>query len=362
MYHHIRILLVFIGALVLIGQGCVAFGGNRKNTALGPAGVFVSTNNGDAWTQIVSVPTPEGIQQLPLAEVYKLVEDPQDPQALYWASREHGMLYSYNDGRSWSRAAEPLNTGFVYSISVHPMERCTIYVSNGRQILKTTDCSRSWREVFRENRPNYVVTSAEISPTAPYEVYAVTSAGDVLVSRDAGGSWSTIVRFNQADLREVMFDRNKEGYIYLASRANGLYRSMDNGQSWENLSTKFREYAGALQYRRMHVYPSTPDHIYWISKYGILLSKNAGDDWEALPLVTPPGSVDIYGFAVNPRNEREIFYTGSIEDRSTFYRSTDGGTTWETRRLPTRQIPTALRIHPTENGWVYLGFTILMKK
>ena len=354
------IALVLLGILVLSGQACISFG-NKKNTALGPAGVWVTTKNGESWTQIVSVPTATGVQQLPNAEVYKFVDDPQDPHAFYWASRENGLLYTYDDGKSWSIAEAPLNTGFIYSVAIHPKEKCTVYTSNGRQIFKTTDCARSWTEIYRENRTQYVVTSVAINPFNPYQLFAATSAGDLYVSTDGGNSWQVNARFNKVDIREVVFDRNKEGIMYLATRQSGLYRTRDGGNSWENLASKFKEYAGSLQYRRFVVYPSKAEEIFWISKYGILTSRNSGEDWEPIALVTPPGSVDIYGFGLNPNNDKEMYYTGSISDKSTFYHSADSGKTWETRKLPTKQTPTALRVHPSENGWIYLGFTTIVK-
>lgn len=354
------IFLLFV-VILLSGQACVAFG-SKKNTALGPAGVWVTTKNGESWTQIVSVPTATGVTQFPQAGVYKLIDDPQDSRALYWASREDGIFYSYDDGKTWARAEAPLNTGLIYSIAVHPKEKCTIYASNGRQVFKTLDCMRSWAEVYRENRAQYVVTTVAINPFNPFEVFTATSAGDVYESVDGGNSWQVNTRLNRTDIREVVFDRNKEGIIYLATRESGLYRTRDGGTTWENLAPNFKEYAGSLQFRRFMVYPSKAEQIFWISKYGILTSRNSGEEWEPIALVTPPGSVDIYGFSVNPRNDKEMYYTGSIGDRSTFYRSVDRGVTWETRKLPTKQTPTALRVHPENDGWVYLGFTTIMKK
>ena len=42
-------------------------------------------------------------------------------------------------------------------------------------------------------------------------------------------------------------------------------------------------------------------------------------------LITPPGSANIYGFAVNPQNENEVYYVGTIGNRSLFYKTVDGG-------------------------------------
>jgi hypothetical protein len=77
-----------------------------------------------------------------------------------------------------------------------------------------------------------------------------------------------------------------------------------------------------------------------------------------MTLLTAPGSVQIYGFAVNPKNPNHMYYTATANNRSTFYRTVDGGQNWITKRLPSGQIPTALRVHPEQEDWVYVGFTI----
>ncbi len=354
-------MIALMVALIVTGQSCVSFGAGKKNTSLGPAGAWVTTENGEAWTQIVSVPTAEGVQKIPNAEVFRFIDDPQDPRAFYWASREHGLLYTYDDGKTWSRSAAPLNAGLIQNLSVHPTDKCTIFVTNARQLYKTTDCARTWTELYREGRTQYIITSVAVNPFNTSQVFAATSAGDLLSSVDGGNSWSVSARFSNANIREIYFDTNKQGLMYLTTRASGLYRSRDTGLSWENLAKKFSDYAGALQYQRFVIYPAKAEQIYWVSKYGILTSRNAGEDWEPIPLVTPPGSVSIYGFGINPRNDKELYYTGTIGDRSTFYRSVDGGITWETRKLPTQQIPTALRVHPANSGWIYLGFTMAVK-
>lgn len=338
----------------------MSFGGNNTQTS-GPAGMFVSTDKGENWQMISSMPTTEGVKSLSGASVFKLLEDINDPKALYWASRQHGLLYSFDDGKSWKQADSELNSGFVRAVAVHPQDKCKIYASNGRQVFKTDDCTRSWTEVFYEARPSESITSLSFDPFSSSTIYLTESNGDMLKSVDKGTSWAVAHRFG-AYIREIVFDNNKQGHAYMVTAENGLYRTKDGTQTWESLAQKLEQYPGALQYRRFLIYPSTAEQIYWISQYGVLTSRNAGEDWEAINLVTPPGSVDIYGFAVNAFNDKELYYTGTIDYKSTFYRSVDGGQTWETRKLPSKQLPTVLRAHPDHDGWLYLGFTIPPKE
>jgi photosystem II stability/assembly factor-like uncharacterized protein len=99
-----------------------------------------------------------------------------------------------------------------------------------------------------------------------------------------------------------------------------------------------------------------------VSPYGVLRSDDAGQNWKEVHLNTPPGAVNIYSFEVNPSNEQELYYTATVlgengeHVRSTFYKSTNGGVSWATRKLPTASIPVSSYINP-KTGMLFLGFT-----
>jgi len=348
---------VIFAVLLFMGQGCLSVDGKNQKTE-GPVGMFVSTKQGDGWTEINSLPTVEGVESLKTINVYRLAEDPQDPDTLYWASRAQGLFYSYDNGKTWQHAVGALSSGFIRSIAVHPQEKCVIFVANGRQIFKTNDCARSFELMYEEVRVEDSITSLAVDPFGSHDLYMSLSNGDVLISKNEGKTWSIVKRFDTY-VSDIAFDMHREGALYIATYEKGLHRSFDRGKTWTDLSSKLEEFSGALTFRRMLVYPSQENYIYWVSEYGILVSRNAGEEWEAVNLLTPPGTVDIYGFAVNPKDNKELYYTGTIDMvRSNFYRSQDGGATWETRKLPSGQIPTQLRIHPENTDWIYMGFTI----
>jgi len=353
-------LYLFLLGVILIfgGASCdMSLAGEQGLQTSGPAGMFVSLDKGENWRPISSMPTIEGIKSLTGVSVYRLFTDPQDSSALYWGSRGDGLFYSFDDGKTWNRSVDPLSKGFIYSVAVHPKDRCTIYATNGRQVFKTEDCMRSWSEVFEEVRADVSVRTIAIDPFAEHYVYITEDNGDMLKSEDFGAHWSVVHRFGVV-MRMIRFDTNEQGLIYAASKEHGVYRSKDGGATWEDLKKKLDPYTGALKFRNMLVHPNIAEKIYWVSEYGIMESRNAGEDWDAYKLVTPPGSTKIYGFTINPLNDKEIYYTGTVGSKSTFYRSVDGGKTWETRKLPSKQIPTALYVHPEHGDWVYVGYTI----
>lgn len=346
--------------LVLAGAGC-SIGKKKQVTTLGVAGIFVSADKGETWQSSAALPTVKGVANLAGMSVYKLFSDPQDPSALYWASRENGFVYSYDEGRTWQQPPVELQKGYIYSIAVSPTDKCTIFVSTGDRIMKSDDCNRSWTEMYRESRPNIRVSSLAINPNDSKQILSAESNGDLLESIDEGKSWYTISRFG-VELSDIYADPMQKDVFYITSIALGLYRSLDKGQTWEPLAQKMKDFPKANEYRRFLIQPGVSGRLYWVSTYGILLSTDSGSTWEAINLITPPGSAQIYGFTVNPMNTNEIYYTATINNRSTFYKSVDGGVRWITKKLPSGQLPTVMYSHPQKENVLYLGFTMIPTK
>ncbi|OGH94376.1 MAG: hypothetical protein A2538_01045 [Candidatus Magasanikbacteria bacterium RIFOXYD2_FULL_41_14] len=352
--------LVFsLVALVLVGAGCIS------GTAAGPMGVYASLDKGDSWQPAFAYPTAKGVESIADLKVYRMHIDPSDPNTIYLATRGQGLFYTYNKGETWQSVPE-MDKKFIYGLAVNPVDKCAIYVSDGQHIYKTEDCSRTWNIVFTEEIPTQRLVALTIDYSNGNLVYGALLGGDVLVSRDAGKSWQVTKRF-KFELQSIEVDPFVSGRVYLASQKNGLYRSDDAGVTWTDLSVGLNNYTDSLSFYRLTLNPGQRDSLFWISKYGILRSNDAGETWSDMKLLTPPGSVNIYAFAINPKNQKEIYYTGTILGpknehlRSTFYRTVDGGENWVTKKLPTNSIPIQFVMNTENSSQLFLGFTSLSK-
>lgn len=351
-------LLSIVAALVFTGAGCISFGSSTATT--GPMGVFRSNDKGDTWQAANAVPTPKGVASIAGVKVYKLFTDPSDPKAIYLGSRGQGMFYSYDQGDSWTKATQ-LGDRFIYAVSVDPTDKCTIYVTDGGGIFKTDDCSRTWKTVYTDLN-NRGIRSISLSPDASRTIYASLMSGSIIRSTDAGASWKSIKTFNQ-NIQYVVADPQTPGRVYVAGVDSGLVRSDDSGATWKSLTSGLQNFSDSLYFYRLVLHPKDKNTLYWLSKYGILVSKDAGETWSDLKLLSPPGSVNIYAFGVNPENSKEMYYVGTIlgeegASRSTFYKSVDGGNNWVTKKLPTNTVPVTLLINPTDTKVLTMGFTI----
>lgn len=367
-------LISVFGLLIFSGAGCIEFGGSAAAT-VGPLGMFRSPDRGENWASINTVLTAQGVKSLAGVNIYKIFTDPNDPDAIYAATRGQGLFYSYNRGDSWEQVV-PLSGRFIYAVAIDPQNKCVLYVSDGPHIYKTTDCTRTWQLLYTEGRPNERIVSLAIDYARSSLIYAATVGGDILGSDDYGASWLVIRRFGMA-VQSLVADPTAAKRIYVATQSNGLFRSDDAGSTWVDLNPGLSPYSGSLTFYRFILHPTKKNVIFWLSKYGILRSNDAGKTWADYKLITPPGGVNIYGFGIDPTNDNNIYYIGTIfapKDasaelslfgnananlpiRSTFYKSVDGGKSWITKRLPSTAVPVVMYVHPTDPNVLFVGFT-----
>ena len=347
-------------SLLLLGAGCINLGGS---TATGPMGMYRSLDKGDTWQQANVYPTVQGVKSLGGVKAYRLFTDPSDPNALYLATRGQGLFYTYDKGDSW-QVATAMNGKFIYALAVDPKNKCTILASDGGHIYKSTDCSRSWSLAYNNDQADNRVVALAYDFGNSKNIYAGLLGGEVLLSTDGGTGWKVIKNFKKGTALQVLVTAPlTPGRLYAASTQDGLARSDDGGATWINLNEGLNNFNDSLNFYRLVLHPSEKGIIFWVSKYGILRSNDAGKTWTDLKLLTPPGSVNIYAFAISPSNPKEMYYVGTIlqdkgASRSTFYKSVDGGNSWVTKKLPTNTIPVTLLIHPTDTKTLFMGFTV----
>lgn len=355
----IKVLFGLLAALALTGAGCVQL----NNTAGGLMGVFRSADMGETWVAKSTLLTAQGIKSLGGAKVYKIFTDPSDPKALYMGTRGQGLYYSYDAGETWNASAA-MAAKYIYALAVDPRNKCIIYLSDGQHIYKTVDCQRTWDLIFTEERVAQRFVSLAVDSVDSKVVYGAELGGDVFRSKDSGVSWFTINRFG-FELRDLAVDTLVPNRLFAAAYNQGLYRSDNGGEGWVTSTDQFAKFSDSLSFNRLVLNTAQKDSLFWVSKYGILRSDDKGNNWKEIKLLTPPGSVNIYAFAYNPKNPDQMYYTATIlgdnnkNVRSTLYKTVDNGVTWITKTLPSNTIPVDLLVSRENEKTVFLGFTTL---
>lgn len=115
---------------------------------------------------------------------------------------------------------------------------------------------------------------------------------------------------------------SKPTRVAAATHDAGLVLSDDAGKTWRSLATPRQAACAAFD-------PADPDVIYGaFFKSGLMKSTDAGRTWRRLK-TRDHTDVDVIDIAVNPVTPREVCAIGSKNWNGVFFRSEDGGETWE---------------------------------
>jgi len=335
-------------ALALMGQGC----GSAKQATGPDGGVFRSKDRGVAWTQLKTLNVGPKQGSIANVGIATLAIDPQDTKAVYAGTEQNGVIFSLDGGESWESAAG-IATGRVPAIAVDPKDKCTIYATRENQVFKTSNCSRDWTAIYFDPR-SIKFTTLVVDWFNNNVLYAGTSDGDIVKSENAGATWRVAYRLDGYKINQIALDPHDSRLVYAASDRGGLLKSTDSGTTWTQIRKEIQEFDGSNRANIISPDPSVTNRVYTVSKYGILQSDDAGATWKALKLPTPPGTVDMKAFAVNPKDSRELVYA---TDKAVIW-SSDGGQTWTPKKLPTSRGASVILYDPSSTAAaavIYLG-------
>lgn len=341
-------LTLLVGALTLLGAGCISFKGDGGEAQYS---VWKSIDGGVNWEKQAALPTPSGVGDISSVEVNELVVDPSDRFALYMGSIANGLFYSYDGGEGWNRVREPLlRDGRVRAIAVDPEQKCTVFVSRGQRLTKTTDCGRTFNtEMYVDPRADVIITDIEVDWFNPNVVYLTNTAGEILKSADGGVNWQTI--YTKGGLaRDLELDNQDSRILLLSTARQGLRRSVDGGINWVNVfaDENYKAFDGVQNVR--DIVQTAAGDVYWVSTdYGLLTSTDKGATWNTVPLLA--AGTGITALAVDPRDGKHVIYVAG----STVYSTANGGARWDPERMPVSAQGFQVQIDPENSSLVYLG-------
>jgi photosystem II stability/assembly factor-like uncharacterized protein len=174
-------------------------------------------------------------------------------------------------------------------------------------------------------------------------VFAGTGAG-LYSSDDWGASWSEPVL---TDLEVWQVRAAADGSIYAGTQPAGLFKSIDQGQSWESVST-FQQAADTADWcipvdpplpgraRALVTHKTDPARM-WVGVEvgGIASTTDGGESWT---MNLPGDNPDLHMMVAHPEHPEELYASTGygrldgvaemVEGNAGMFRSTDGGQTW----------------------------------
>ncbi len=213
-------------------------GNPRRIFAAADNGVFRTTNGGQTWRKVFSVPD-RGMEAVALA--------PSAPRIAYAATGERGTFRSVDGGATWKETNLPEITR-VASFAVHPRRPNTVWFGTATEtILKSTDGGRTWTRPSHHLATWGEIRQIVLDPRNPRILYAAASQGGVIKSTDGGASWEDanggIARtpFGPLPIYGVAIDRRRPRVLYAGGWfgdgvGGHVYRSTNGARSWTDIT------------------------------------------------------------------------------------------------------------------------------
>ncbi|MEO1575203.1 MAG: YCF48-related protein, partial [Pseudomonadota bacterium] len=320
---------------------------SRLYLASGNQDVLISTNDGLSWQEIPN----DGLGDYTINDI---ALDPTDPTRLLIATATKGIFVSEDAALNWTNSSSGYVNANVNSIAVDG-DNGRIYAGTGGGASMSSDGGVTWVD----NGGNYDLASyaMEIDPLQPDTAYAGSSCCGLYKTTDAGDTWS---RMNlnlpgvvASWVTDIDIPSTDPLHLLFTDYNRGLFQTLDGGTTWEQISTGLSTFfTGNVVLDSVDACDAQPDVIYAASpdfnNGGVFKSVDGGTSWERLSGDGQPGPSRTFSVAVHPENP-DIVFAGSTG----FYRSDDGGVTWE---LPSSRPPgsvEAIRIDADDPDLMY---------
>lgn len=257
-----------------------------------------------------------------------LVVDPQNSSIIY-AGGLSGLYKTTNGGTNWHLTSVQTLNSRVSAITLHPANSAIVFIwlrTNyygpvSSRLMKSDDGGGTWSEVLKRSAANPLEIFAD--PQNPQRMF--TGADSAYVSADGGTSWrgaGTISGVNSIAMYRLDAD------ILYAKNSSVLYKSTDGGQSWSVRNPALPATLG--QAAAIQTSPVDPNILYAGNSSlidtvgGFYKSTDGGFSWQRQ--ITGLGvSKSIYRLYSDTSNP-VLIYAGGFANG--LHRSTDGGGTW----------------------------------
>lgn len=363
-------MIIALAALMLTVSACSITTSSSGGSGGIDSSIFLSTDAGKSWRSVANVPTTDGrIQSISDVNVKTMAMDPQDSLAVYLATYDRGLYYTYNATKGWT-AVSGLPTATINDVKVDPKNKCIIYAALANRLYRSSDCARTWTQVYYDNNAGVSVNAVAIDHYNTANIYIGTSRGEIIKSIDSGSSWRTIQRLDEGIARLLISPLDSR-LVFVATEKNKIFSFTSNTttdaansadieqnftvSNWTDLNAVLKDFNLGTSFKDIVI--SAKDGLIFLATEKLILrSPDNGITWENIKLLQPEKDAVINAIAVDPQNSSNIYYVTN----TTFFKSVDGGTTWTTQKLPTARAGRELLIDFNNPNNIYLG-TVKLK-
>ena len=300
--------------------------------------------------------------------------------ALYAGTQEGLFTLHPRNGAGWEITSHEWPTAVIDSISgcKNSPERVFAGVAYDG-VYRTVDAGKTWQRVVEGD-----IRSLTVDPTDDKVVYAGTEPPRLYRSEDGGDTWHELTGLQKlpeefkkrwwapyppatGHILTIFVHPDSPDMIYTALEHGGLHRSLDRGETWEDISY-------GIDYLDMHVIASLPgrfDKWFASSARGFFTTDDPAEGWvRAENGFARDYFHDFIFMAADSPGQTPTMVISTADHspgswqrpeyaRCAVYRSTDAAQSWHrvTEGFEDEMVPmvNALRTHPLDANTAFAG-------
>lgn len=294
---------------------------------------------GGNWTPLGPFDRPDNNNGV--GRVNVVAFDPLDNEILWVGAPSGGLWKSTNGGVTWNTNTDHLPNLGVSDIAIHPTNPNIMYIGTGDRdhfdtesfgLLKSVDGGINWTVTSLPIGSFNLIHRILLNPNNP-NILLVATMNGLYRSVNAGVTWTNVTSIY---FRHMEFKPNNPNIVY-ATTYNGnstFWKSTNGGQSFFQIPLPLTTSGREIGRIAIGVTPADPNIVYLVAgshSHGFedtYKSNNSGISFTRVNTSSPPlenRSQLFYDWtcSVSPTNSNELYH-GAIG----FYKSTNGGQTW----------------------------------
>ena len=294
-------------------------------------GLFSTSDSGQSWEYIN---TGIALQQ----EISVVRFDPGNGNILYCATGYNndyyhpsntGFYFSSNIGYSWERRSQGLPGNIHYkeiAVSSNGEADKRIFLGSSRGLFYSDDQGILWHRLQNGLPSECNCVELEVSTANQNIIGVADMQGLLFLSNDRGETWSQAEELpilepeTMCELKFHPFDSN---HIYASCYYDGLFESLDGGESWTNISNNLPLDGEIAIVTGIVINQNNPSNMFVTSnRYGVFQTHDAGLFWESYNT----GLDTISGWG-------DLAFAG--DDTTMLYLASSTRSVWSIHRTPT---------------------------
>lgn len=312
--------------------------------------LFKSGNGGSSWKELVN-----GLDHTHHISSIEIPDSSAESDTVFIATLGDGVYRSTNGGVSWNKTNVGLHNLEIKHLTARS-QGVILALDTAGQLHTSKDNGNSWLNAVTPE--NTAITSiSQQTQFIDNKILAGDSQGRVLSSTDSGVHWMTIAHLPvKTTVTEIVIDpSDTSGSAYfLGTRDNGLYKTSDNGASFQQLNNGLQpknivSLALSRNFSRNHTMIATT----W--REAVFISTDGGGSWNKYDAGlstdkqadTPAYQSPHFRQAIIVSDDNQTVFLAAYTG---LFKSDNGGQAWdEIETLPVSLI-TGMAVSPSVNG------------